>query len=204
MSDENLQRVREDLETVRQAAGLELPIRREDVWSSWLLVPAGLFLSLYMLFAPINRLHAMIALLPMGAILGWEIWMRYQHRRSTGRSSSRRKEMTFNILMGLIVLAAVIFYRWLAYRMDVPRDMVGATMLFFASVVMLVAGLSAPARRCLLAAAPLVMGYGLLSPLLTDREVAVVGGLFVMIAGAGGALIMQYQLRKAEAHHGAD
>ena len=52
MSDAELRRLRKDLDTIQQAAGMGLPFDRADVWESLALVPAGGFLAAWAFFGP--------------------------------------------------------------------------------------------------------------------------------------------------------
>ena len=52
MSDADLRRLREDLHTIHQAAGVGLPFDRADVWEALALVPAGALLAAWAFFAP--------------------------------------------------------------------------------------------------------------------------------------------------------
>src|SRR5437868_545047 len=52
MDATDLRRLRDDLETLHQAAGLGLPFDQTDVWLTLAMTPAGMFLALWALLAP--------------------------------------------------------------------------------------------------------------------------------------------------------
>ncbi len=54
MGESQLDRIRGDLETIREAAGLGLPFGWEDVWISLALVPCGVILAVVGTFAPLR------------------------------------------------------------------------------------------------------------------------------------------------------
>ena len=47
MSVNEIDRVKEDIEVIKEAAGLELPFGWEDVWLSVYLIPVGVWLAIW-------------------------------------------------------------------------------------------------------------------------------------------------------------
>src|SRR5262249_3654857 len=101
MSEAELRRLRQDLGTIRQAAGLDLPFGRTDVWLALGLVPAGALLSAWAWLAPEEYLAVGLAPLVLLALaaLAREAWKR---RRGSGAA---RREQTLDAL-GVLVVAA--------------------------------------------------------------------------------------------------
>src|SRR4051794_7212436 len=100
MSEADIHRIRKDLDTIRAAAGLELPFGWEDVWLSLALAPCGLLLSAAGALGPPGSER--LALLPaLGAVLAG-VALRYRYRRNSGRSPVRRKEYDLGLVAGLL------------------------------------------------------------------------------------------------------
>src|SRR4051812_9420122 len=90
MSQVELRRVREDLETMRQAAGLELPFDWADVCWALALVPAGAILSSWAYFGPTGyRGFGFVPLVLLALTAGaHRLW---QHRLGNQRPAQRRE-----------------------------------------------------------------------------------------------------------------
>jgi hypothetical protein len=54
MSEAEIDRIRKDINTIREAGGLDLPFDWEDVWLALALVPCGLVLSAAGALGPLN------------------------------------------------------------------------------------------------------------------------------------------------------
>lgn len=67
MSEADLRRLRNDLETVQEAAGLTLPFDWADVWVALTLVPAGAVFTAVGAFVPIRWM--LLCLVPFTAAL---------------------------------------------------------------------------------------------------------------------------------------
>src|SRR5690348_6592623 len=111
MSEAEIERIRRDIEVIREAAGLELPFGWEEVWLSVALVPCGLVLSAVGAWAPLGS--ARLGLLPaLGVVLASGV-LRYRYRKSSGRSPVRRKEYDLGLAAGLFYgLIAGGFLAW--------------------------------------------------------------------------------------------
>lgn len=202
MADADLRRLREDLATMRQAAGMELPFGREDVWLSLATGVTGLVAVVWALLNPGHR--ASWGLIPaLIVIVGYGIRLRVKFRASTGRSPTRRREYTFSFVLAGLIAAAALVYRLWARQLAIPFPYVQGTAIFFAGL--LVAGIALTSRGRLYAigiAIPMML-CGLAVPLLKMHPVLLFG-IAMTAAGPVMAAIQNCQLRKQQAAHAAD
>lgn len=196
MSEAEIDRIREDIRTIREAAGLELPFGWEDVWLSLAGVPCGLVLSAVGALGPLSS--ARLATLPLlGVVLAAAV-LRFQHRRSSGRSPLRRKEYDLGLATGLLcALIAGGYLAW-ARHLGRPTEVTGGLAVAMTGVLCAVLGATGRGRRSCFAAAAVLFAYGLVIPLCSPRQVVIAGGVALAAVGLGAAAIQAWQLRAAE------
>lgn len=197
MQAAELKRVRDDLATIRAAAGLELPFGREDIWVWWWMAGSGLFMSAYMYFAPMTTLHRAIAIVPMLLAVAVLVWLRYRYRRNTGRSAIRRQEYSSGMIQLVVALPLVIGFFALARAIDVPPAARGAMALFAVGATLLVIGLCSAVRRAAIPPGLALLALALAVPMLSNHGVVIAAGFTMTVAATGAALVMQYQLKRA-------
>jgi small-conductance mechanosensitive channel len=193
---DSVARIRSDLETIRRAAGIELPFGRVDVWLNLALVPAGAALAGWAMAAPAARLvpyGALPAILVSCAL----VWLRYRYRRATGRSAARRREYTFHIALMVALPLVVLAYLAFERRLGVPPVTRGASAVFFTGVMSVVLGAADRGKRSFIVSGLVLVLWAPLIPYSSDREVAAGAGIVMALAGLGGAAVQDYQLRRA-------
>jgi hypothetical protein len=194
MSDAELRRLREDLDTIQQAAGMGLPFEWADVWETLALVPAGAFLAAWALVAPAESLvFGLVPLLLVALVAGARrAWRGF----STATLPTARRERTFaTVSIGVIVGGLAIYFIWVK-QFGLVHGPPGIVAVFFLGIICLLLGLTARQRRVLLAGAVALIPYALVAPLCGSHPQAIaVGGLAVMVAGLMAAWIMAWQLR---------
>src|SRR5262245_27040312 len=140
MSEAELRRVREDLETLRQAAGLGLPFDWADVGWSLALVPAGAALSAWAYVDPAGY-HALglvpLVLLALGAG-AHRVW---KLRRGQAAPSLRRHH-TIDVATTVVVAAAAAGYLVWEKTLGLPGSTGGAILCFFLGALCAVVGCS--------------------------------------------------------------
>jgi len=200
MSEAEIGRIRGDLETIRQAAGLGLPFGWEDVWLSLAGVPCGLILSVAGAFIhPLS--YVWLAALPVLGVVVFAASLRYRFRRSTGRSTARRLEYDLGLGAAMICsLLASVFLLW-ARRTGAPILMIGGAAVSMIGGLCAVLALTSPGRRYWLASAIVLIAFGLVLPFCSPRQVAVVAGASLAICGLATAAIQAGQLRRIERDH---
>jgi hypothetical protein len=199
MSEADLRRLRNDLETMQQAAGLTLPFDWPDVWLTLGLIPAGAAMALWATFG--GEQYLLVALVPalllaLASGFGWgKRWRREANRRAW------RRETVFAwaaaILVGLAVAGYILWGKQVGLSVATLK---GAGMVSF-GLVWSVLAFTSPARRSYLAGALALIPLGLVFPFCSSRQMLLAGGLAMMAAGLIGALIQAYQLRAARGDH---
>jgi hypothetical protein len=195
MSEAELRRVREDLDTMRQAAGLELPFDWADVCCALALVPAGAILSAWAYFGPADYYGfglVPLVLLALTAV-AHRVW---KHRRGNPIPSQRR-QITMDMTITLVVAVAMAGYLIWEKTLGLPGSIGGAIACFFLGVVCAVGGFCSRAERVAFAGTMALVPFGLLIPFCTGKQmITAVGGLAVMVAGLAAGAILAWQLRR--------
>jgi hypothetical protein len=190
-----IDRIREDLQTIRDAAAMGLPFGWEDVWLNLAMVPCGLIEAAAWVFGPLES-RALMAM-PGMAVVAAALGLRYRFRKSTGRSALRRREYDLALGAGLLygVLAGV-FLGW-AKSAEQPTGVTGGVATAMAGGLCAVLAATSPGRRYWSAAAVVLLAYGLVQPLCSPRQLAVAGGAAMVVSGLLAAAIQAGQLRRA-------
>src|SRR4051794_27363639 len=118
-----IDRIRKDLETIREAAGLELPFGWKDVWLSLAAIPLGGVMAALGALSPLR--YTRLAIIPALLLLLATAVLRGRYRQSTGRSPVRRKE--YSLGLGTAVLLTLIVGGFLAWakHLGQPTQMAG-------------------------------------------------------------------------------
>lgn len=200
MSEADLRRVREDLETMRQAAGLELPFDGADVCWALAFVPAGAFLSAWAYFGPAGYYgFGLVPLILLGLTVGAH--RAWKHRTGNLKPSQRRQN-TMDMTTTLVVGAALAGYLIWEKTLGLPGSSGGAVGSFFLGVLCAVAGCSSRAGRVAFAGTMALVPFGLLIPFCTGKQMnTAVGGLAVMVFGLAAGAILAWQLRHERRNH---
>jgi hypothetical protein len=196
MGGPEIERIRRDLDVMREAAGLELPFGWEDVWLSLALVPCGLVLSGLGAWGPLSS--ARLGVLPLLGVVAALGVLRYRYRRRSGRSQVRRREYDLGLVAGtLLALLAGGFLAW-ARRLGQPTEVMGGLAVAMAGGLCVVLGATGPGRRSCFVAAAVLLAYGLVIPFCTPQQVVIGGGAAVMAVGLGAAAVQAWQLKRID------
>ena len=199
MSEAELRRLRSDLETVQQAAGLTLPFDWVDVWLTLGLVPAGAAMALWGRFGVEQYLLA--ALVPVLLLaLASGLWWGKRWRRE-GNKRAWRRETTFAWISAAVFGLGILAYILWGQRAGLSvASLKGLGMVAF-GLVCAVLALSSPARRWYWAGTLALIPLGLILPFCSSRQTLIAGGGAMMAAGLLGALIQAWQLRAVGRNH---
>lgn len=193
MSNDSLNRVREDMHTIRHAIGCDLPFGRADVHASLWLVPCGLLTFLCAWLAPWE--YWRLVFIPLAlTIAGWW-WCAYAAHRDRGQRPSVWREQKLTMLGAPILLLIVTAYMLWERYLGMPRQLVGAAAVFAVGTGMLLVSLCDRRRRYWLGSALPLMAYGVAIPLLRPSEVIMAAGIVLAAAGLATAMIQIRQLR---------
>jgi len=201
MSQTDLNRVRDDLDTMKQAAGIGLPFGREDVRMGIWLAVCGILISAWALLGPWE--YRQVVFIPLGLAILVAARTAAAARRQRGSEPARWREHRLS-LVGLLVILPIVFgyMRW-ERQLGLPREVVGAAAVFFTGAGLLVFAVADPKRRYVAGAAIPLMVTGLAIPLCTPSQVLIGAGLCWTVAGLATAAIQHWQLRRYGRDHAA-
>jgi hypothetical protein len=200
MSEAELRRVRGDLETMRQAAGLELPFDWADVCWALALLPAGAMLSAWAYFGPAGYYgFGLVPLVLLGLTAAvYRVWK----VRRGNPTPARRRQTAMDMATTVVGATAVAGYLIWEKTLGLPGSTGGAIACFFLGVLCAVAGCSSRAGRVAFAGTMALVPFGLLIPFCTGKQmITSVGGLAVMVAGLAAGAILAWQLRGERRDH---
>jgi len=196
MSLNEIDRVKDDIEVIKEAAGLELPFGWEDVWLSVYLIPVGVWLAIWR-FLPF-QLSRIWRILPVTVIFIVYVFLRIKYRRSTGRSVVRRRGYSGGLLaLPIMVLCGGGYIVWVVRS---GRDFVFAVggMWFFMGLMLLLFAFVERGRLFYLGyAIPIILCGTAITiwPALNMLEMNV--GIVLFAASSATAAIQAYQLKRS-------
>jgi hypothetical protein len=194
MGEAEIDRLRADIETIREAGGLDLPFGWEDVCLNLALVPCGVILAAAGALGPPEA--GLWAATPVLGLLLGVVSLRYRFRRSTGRSPARRREYDLMLGAGLLYgLLTGVFLEW-ARNTGQPTGMAGGCATAMAGGLCAVLASTSPGRLYWSAPAVALIAEGLVYPLCSPPQLAIAGGVGTAASGVAAAAIQAGQLRR--------
>lgn len=195
----DVERLKADLSTLRQAAGLEPPFGREDVRAHLAVAASGAVALVWALLP--TGLPAQWGTVPLILVgVGYVTWMRTKYRRNSGRSPTRRREYTSEIVGMFVVAALALVYRLWAGKLGISTTIAGSAGMFVFGLAMLIPVLRDRNRLPDLGVAVPLMVCGLVIPFCPVSLWVILGATF-MIGGLATASIMAHCLKVADATH---
>ena len=202
MNDAELDRVRKDLETMRQAAAAELPFGREDLKWGWIdgliFVPLAAWAWLgpgtYMSLAIILSL---LATLPGG----WAIARKRLRQRDQHPGRWREQRLGTLLVLGAAPLVLLLWV-WAIGNGTPPQTMMGL-VLAAGGCVFVFMGLFSRIRRYTIGMGLAMIACGLVMPGATDRQVGLAMALMFIVGAPLSTAIAAWQLRAQESSHAA-
>jgi len=196
MSKQELERIKEDIEIIKGAAGLELPFGWEDVWLSIYLIPVGVWLALWR-FLPfqLSRLWRVLPVAVLGIVY---VFLRIKYRRSTGRSPMRRRG--YSVVLFLTPLCGLCAGGYFVWVIRSGRDFVSAVggMWFFMGLMLLIFAFAERGRLFYLGWAIPVILFGIATTIWPGLKIMEMNvGIVLIIAGSTTAMIQAYQLKRS-------
>jgi len=200
MNQEYVDRIRGDLETLTQAAGLDLPFGRHDVVANICVAACGVLLGAWAALAPWE--YRGVVWVPITLLILAGAWSAWQAHRNRAASPSAWREHRLSIRGVLIATPLVAFYLLWQRWQGMPGGGSGGLALFIFGVAALVVALTDRRRVYHLAGAFPLMAWGIAVPKLAPNQVIVAGGIAMTVAGLAAAAIQSVQLRRAKAANG--
>jgi hypothetical protein len=201
MNHESIDRIRGDLATLKQAAGLDLPFGRQDVITNLWVAACGVLLGGWSALAPWDYrgfVYVPLVLMILGA--AWSARKAHQNR---GTCPSAWREHRIGIWGALIATPLVGLYLFWQRSLGMPRGAGGGAGLFFVGLALLIFALFDRRRLYYVAGAIPMMAWGIAVPMLPSHQVLVAGGICMLVGGLGAAAIQSVQLRRAKAADGS-
>ena len=193
MSNRELDRVKEDIEIIKDAAGLELPFGWEDVWLNVYLIPVGVWLVIWSILP--YELSRFWRILPVALLAPVFVALRVKYRRSSGRSPMRRRQYNAVLVCPILGLMAFGYLVWVVRSGHNFVFAVGG-MWFFAGLILTIFAFTERRLYYLGWAIPMMMCGVIISvwPVLNVLETNV--GFVLITACSITAVIQAYQLRR--------
>lgn len=198
----DLERLRSDLGVIRQAAGFEPPFGREEVWAHLVFAASGAVGTVWALLP--TGLPAQWGAIPLILVgVGYVTWMRTKYRRSSGRSPTRRREYTAEIVAMFVVGASALVYRFWAAELGISTTVAGGAVLFVFGLGMVVPVLRDRNRLPDLGVAVPLIACGLVIPFCSVSPWVVLGATFT-VGGLATAALTAHCLKGEAADHVSD
>jgi len=198
MSVSEIDRVKEDIEVIKEAVGLELPFGWDSVLVNFLLFPAmGLWwLIIWFLSEKPSRLVMAIPLFVMLAVFSY---LRFKYRKSSGRASIKRQEHNLNLVELILFIPILIVYFTWARHAGYDTAFVGAGICIVLGITHTVAALHLKGRLYWLGGGIPVAVFGV-ALLIWQSPTAVVlnGSIFSCVIGLAMGSIQAYQLKQVK------
>ena len=203
MTDAGLDRVRRDLDIMRQAAGTELPFGREDLKWGWIDGLIFVPLAAWACFGPGTYISLAIILSLLATLPGgWAISRKYRREQDRHPSRWRERRLGLLVLLGSAPLGYLIFV-WAVVNGTPPNTMVGLTLAVGGGVATFI-GLLSRIRRYWLGMGIAMIACGLVMPGATDRQVGLAMALMFIVGAPVSTAIAAWQLRAQESGHATD
>jgi hypothetical protein len=199
MSQADLNRLRDDLETVKRAAGVGLPFGREDVRASLWCALCGVLVSTWALLGPWEYRWVVAIPLALAALGGVRAYRRAHRER--GAEPVRWREHRLAGAAALVAVPLALAYMLWERQVGVPRQFIGAASVFFLGVGLLIFAVLDRRRRPYAGGAIPLMAFAAAIPLCSPAQVVIAAGLCWAAGGIATAGLQAWQLRRNANDH---
>jgi hypothetical protein len=208
MSKGDLDRVCEDLATMRQATGFRLPFGSEQVWVNLALAIVGIAVAALTAWTnlstgsatPGSAAHwAYIALVVGPVLLVFGVMTVVARRRKARAPLLWRESRLSWVVAGVAVPVYLGFIVW-AVKNSIPLGALTAATLFLAGLFLLMGAVTDRSRWYTLGWAVSTLLAGVCAPVATYETAGLVAGGWLLLGGLSTASIMAWQLRSRNDH----
>ena len=197
MSQVDLQRIQNDLDSMNQVIRRDRPYAAADVLPC-VVVGLGAIVCMALLHWRLlsdARLCLLLSISP-----GMALWARrYQHAR-LGRAKRPVlwKEYKWSMIAGFVLVPTCIAWVWWRQHLGFSGESALATILFCVGLVMAMTGVMDPSRRLYLPCALLILGYSFLRGLLPPEQLETSAFALLAVACFGSAIAIAIAVRRDE------
>lgn len=199
MSKDELERVKEDIEVIKETLGLDLPFGWDSVLVNFLLFPGiGLWISAYW-FLSDKASSFVMGIPPLVAVLVAFAYLRFKYRKSSGRAVIKRQEHNWNLIELIVGFSIVLPYFVWARRAGVDPLYLGAGIMIILGAMHTIAAIHLKGRLYWLGAGISAAVFGI-ALLIWQSPTAVVlsGSIFSCVIGLSMGSIQAYQLKQVK------
>lgn len=203
MSDADLDRVRRDLETMKEAVGTELPFGPKEVRRTFLHSLLAVPLALWATVGP-GTYMSLVIIVTLVVIAIAESSLGRKFRRQRFEHPFRWREYRYQLLGELAAVPFILgFFCWAVANGTPPRTMMGLVLLVGGGIFLFIAAFS-PKRRFYGGMGLAMIACGSVMPWCLDRGDGLTLALLFFVGGSLSAAIQAWQLRRVERSHDAD
>ena len=186
MPTDEIQRIQNDLTTIRQAITKDKPYDRADIFSS-VVLGVGALMAIPMLQFLSPRICVLLGVAP-----GMALWFaRYlQTRKQQQVRPNLWAEYKWGLVAVAVITPAIIGWMWWSQQFGASRMAVGSFALFCIGIAGCLIGFIDSNRRTYLLGGIITLGFGILMPTLGPNQIPIVGLIFVAMVGLGNAAMV--------------
>lgn len=205
MSQADLNRLREDLETIRHAAGMGTPFGPADVRLSLAWAAAGVPVAIWVALQAVETwLLGALVVIPAGVVLLLTSRVSSKYHRDKARAPFRWREHRHQWLLAAAAVPLMgAFWLWGTHR-DMSPETLTATAVFMAGLAYVIPAIVDRARLFYVGWAVPTMLLSIVGPLCGYRYIGIAVGGWLILSGLSAAAIMAWQLRTGVDDHAAD
>lgn len=199
MSVSEIDRIKDDIEVIKEAAGLELPFGWDSVLVNFLLFPGiGLWVLLYWFLSKGPSRYVMgIPILVV--MLGAFSYLRFKYRKRTGQAVIKRQEHNLNLIELIVISPIMLVYFIWARHAGYNTAFLAAGICLVLGITHIVAALHLKGRLYWLGGGIPVALFGV-ALLIWQSPTAVVlnSAIFSCVIGLAMGGIQAYQLKQVK------
>jgi hypothetical protein len=199
MNEKEFERVKADMEIIKEAAGLDLPFGWDSVFMNMVLLPLMGIYYLIFYFGFSNRSSWLWSLVPAVVLFAAMGYLRVRYRKSTGRSAAKRNEYGFTFYSNVVIGLAAAGYFWWARAKGLNTIDVATGIILMVGVFGILLAFFMKGRLYYLGGSiPLLLWGGSMMIWNTDSIVVLYACLTAIIGGIAMGCIQTIQIKASE------
>ena len=195
MSQVDLQRIQNDLDSINEVIRRDRPYAAGDVLPC-VVLGVGAMVGMVLLHWPLignSRLCLLLSLSPGIALFARRF---LQSHRGRAKRPVLWKEYKWSLIAAVVLIPSFIAWVWWRQRFDSSPDSSVATILFCMGLVTTMIAVMAPNRRMYLPCGLFILGYSFLLNSLSSEQVAFSVCALVALVAFGSAIVMAIAVRR--------